>query len=87
MEAEARAGSGTSVGLLLLAVVAVGATIVSPLTAIVFGPALLVASVIVYRATEAAGVRALAAVTATIGAALCIVVLLVGLLLIALVAV
>lgn len=73
----------SAVGLPLLAAAAVAASIVSPLTALVAGPTLLIASGVVYRSTQASGLRRLALVTSVIGVALSILVALVGLVLIA----
>jgi hypothetical protein len=73
----------TSVGLSVLAATAVMASIVSPLTAVVAGPTVLVASILVLRRVQAPGTRGVALLTATVGAGLCLLVVVVGLMLVA----
>ena len=78
-----RTTSWGAVGLPILAIVAVGSSLISPLTAIVAGPTLLLASLVVYRRAGSAGLRGLSLITAAIGVGLLLLVVIVGLLLVA----
>jgi hypothetical protein len=63
---------------------AVGRTsIVAPITAVVGGPTLVVASALVYRQADAHSIRTVAVIAGTSGVALCAFVVLVGLFLVA----
>lgn len=82
MSTVASASRWSIVGLPVFALVAVGTSIVAPLTAVVAGPTLLVASAVVFRQAQASRLRGIALVTGTVGAALSVLVVVVGLFLV-----